>query len=173
MASGHTVPVAGMIELLGLHCFCVADIATNPILGADFIVGHGLDIAVRARQLQLPFGAKWPLLTPAPSPPTPPSATSPSSATQPVYSIVLFESVVFAADQREMIVAGLVIDALTKDPCRSSSGPLLSGEFGQQIGSPSSSVACDQRYRHNPGTTLQHGRKTQTFSKANVLERLM
>ena len=128
MASGHNIPVLGALNLpltIGTwstqHYFRVAPIATNPILGADFITQHDIDLLVSRRQLRLPSGFSHPLIAPPP-PSLLPASPTPSS---PLYSVVLVESVVFPPGQMEMIVAGAVICPDTKERCTSSSHPLL------------------------------------------------
>ena len=133
MASGHNIPVLGALNLpltIGewatKHYFRVAPIATNPILGADFIARHDIDLLVSRRQLRLPSGFSHPLIAPPP-PSSLPSSPTPSSPipSSPLYSIVLAESVVFPPGQMEMIVAGAVVYPDNKARCTSSSHPLL------------------------------------------------
>ena len=128
MASGHNIPVLGALNLsltIGAwstqHHFRVAPIATNPILGADFITKHDIDLTVSRRQLRIPSGFSHPLIAPPP-PSSLPASPTPSS---PLCSVVLVESVVFPPGQMEMIVAGAVICPDTNERCTSSSHPLL------------------------------------------------
>ena len=128
MASGHNIPVLGALNLpltIGAwttpHYFRVAPITANPILGADFIAQHDIDLLVSRRQLQLPSGFSHPLI----APPPPSSLLASPTPSSPLYSVVLAESVVFSPGQMEMIVAGAVVYPDNKERCTSSSHPLL------------------------------------------------
>ena len=72
-----------------------------------------------------------------------------------------------------MIVAGLVVDAVTKEPCRSSSGPLLfepleTLESKSDLLAPASlAINATGIFRYD--FTIR--RENASITKANVLER--